>query len=164
MTRLERTDQLLLIAFLAVIAFPLLYAGRALDNNTLTSWQWVFRQGGVIEIFLLVAAVTIAALPLSGIGMEPRLHTGILFLAALLAVMPLWGAPELIVDTSRYIFRRSISNARDRFLHQGVGSGNSAWTDLPVVPFVYGVIFRYLGESRMVIQVFTTLLFASPSV
>jgi len=125
-TRLERTDQLLLIAFLAVIAFPLLYAGRALDNNTLTSWQWVFRQGGVIEIFLLVAAVTIAALPLSGIEMEPRLHTGILFLAALLAVMPLWSEPELILDASRYFSWRSIWNATALFPSSGSGAPGSA--------------------------------------
>ena len=161
MNRLERTDQLLLIAFVSAIAFPLLYAGRALDNNTLTSWQWVFRQGGVIEVFLLVAAVTIVSIPLSGIETEPRLHAGILFLAALLAVIPLWNEPEVILDASRYF-----SQAKHLELYGPVsfirewGSGISAWTDLPAIPFAYGVAFRYLGESRTVIQGITTLLFA----
>ena len=40
------------------------------------------------------------------------------------------------------------------------GKEIGAWTDLPVVPFFYGMIFRYLGEARIFIQVFTTLLFS----
>jgi len=159
--RLERADQLLLIAFLAVLTFPLLYAGRALDNNTLTSWQWVFRQGGVIEIILLVAAVTVVLIPLSRVEPDPRLHIGVLFLAAVLAVMPLWNEPEVILDASRYF-----SQAKYLALHgpwsflREWGGEIGVWTDLPVVPFVYGVAFRYLGESRAVIQSITTLLFA----
>ena len=161
MNRLERTDQLLLIAFVAVLAFPLLYASRALDNNALTSWQWVFRQGSVIEIFLLVAAVTIVSLPLSGIEPPLRLHTPILFLASLIAVIPLWNEPEVIVDASRYF-----SQAKHLALHgpwsflREWGGAIGAWTDLPAIPFAYGVAFRYLGESRTVIQGITTLLFA----
>ena len=160
MNRLERTDQLLLIAFAAVIAFPLLYAGRALDNNTLTSWQWVFRQGGVIQVFLLVAAVTIVSLPLSGIEPEPRLHTSILFLAAVLAVVPLWNEPEVIVDASRYFFQaKHLELYGPASFIREWGAGISAWTDLPAIPFAYGAAFRYLGESRTVIQCITTLLF-----
>jgi len=158
--RLERTDQLLLIAFLAVLAFPLLYACRALDNNTLTSWQWVFRQGGVIELFLLVAAVTLVSLPLSGIEPDPRLHTTILFLCSVFAVLPLWNEPEVIIDASRYF-----SQAKHLELHgpwaflREWGGAIGVWTDLPAIPFAYGVAFRYLGESRAVIQGVTTLLF-----
>lgn len=161
MNRLERTDQLLLIAFLTVLAFPLLYAGRALDNNTLTSWQWVFRQGGAIELFLLVAAVTIVSLLLSGVQPDPRLHAVMLFLAAVLAVMPLWNEPEVILDASRYF-----SQAKHLELYGPVsfirewGREISAWTDLPAIPFAYGAVFRYLGESRTVIQGLTTLLFS----
>ncbi|MEK6744668.1 MAG: glycosyltransferase family 39 protein [Nitrospirota bacterium] len=161
MNRLERTDQLLLIAFLAVLAFPLLYAVRVLDNNTLTSWQWVFRQGGVLELFLLVAAVTIVMFPLSGVAPDPRLHPAILFLAALLAVMPLWNEPEVILDASRYF-----SQAKYLALHgpwsflREWGGEIDVWTDLPAIPFVFGVAFRYLGESRTVIQGMTTLLFS----
>lgn len=161
MNRLERTDQLLIIAFLAVLAFPLLYAGRVLDNNTLTSWQWVFRQGGVLELFLLVAAVVIVMFPLSAVEPDPRLHTRILFLAALLAVVPLRNEPEVILDASRYF-----SQAKYLALHgpwsflREWGGAIDVWTDLPAVPFAYGVAFRYLGESRAVIQGITTLLFS----
>lgn len=35
-----------------------------------------------------------------------------------------------------------------------------AWTDQPAVPFLYGLIFRLLGESRTFIQAFTTVLFS----
>jgi len=159
--RLERADQLLLTAFLAVIAFPLLYASRALDNNTLTSWQWVFRQGGALEIFLLVAAATAMAYLLSRVEPGPRLHACILFLAAVLAVMPLWNEPEVILDASRYF-----SQAKHLELYGPAsfirewGREIGAWTDLPAIPFVYGVAFRYLGESRVVIQGITTLLFS----
>ncbi len=159
--RPDRTDQLLIVAFLSALAFPLLYASRSLDNNTLTSWQWVFRQGGAVEVFLLTAAATVIAYILSRIDPDPRWHPLLLFLAAVLSVVPLWDEPEVILDASRYF-----SQAKHLELHGpgsflGAWGGEiSAWTDLPVVPFVYGIAFRYLGEARAVVQGITTLLFA----
>ena len=35
-----------------------------------------------------------------------------------------------------------------------------AWTDMPLVPFLYGLIFKFFGESRLYIQIFTTFFFS----
>jgi hypothetical protein len=97
---------------------------------------------------------------LSGIEPDPRLHTTILFLCSVFAVLPLWNEPEVIIDASRYF-----SQAKHLELHgswaflREWGGAIGVWTDLPAVPFAYGVAFRYLGESRAVIQGITTLLF-----
>ncbi len=40
------------------------------------------------------------------------------------------------------------------------GSGLPAWTDMPLVPFLYGLVFTGFGEARLPIQFFTTSLFA----
>lgn len=40
------------------------------------------------------------------------------------------------------------------------GKNITVWTDLPVVPFIYGMIFKFFGESRLYIQIFTTFLFS----
>jgi 4-amino-4-deoxy-L-arabinose transferase-like glycosyltransferase len=35
-----------------------------------------------------------------------------------------------------------------------------AWTDMPLVPFLYGMVFALFGESRIFIQILTTTLFS----
>jgi len=39
-----------------------------------------------------------------------------------------------------------------------------AWTDMPLVPFLYGLVFRIFGENRIYIQILTTTLFALSAV
>jgi 4-amino-4-deoxy-L-arabinose transferase-like glycosyltransferase len=41
------------------------------------------------------------------------------------------------------------------------GGELSAWTDLPLVPFFFGLIFTGLGEARPFIQLFTTMFFSA---
>lgn len=161
MNRLERTDQLLLIAFLTVLAFPLLYAFRHFDDNTLTSWRWVFVETGMVRVFGLIALGVIAAFFLSRMTLPDRHQLPFLFCLSYLSVLPLWGAPESILDSARYVLQAK------QLEHYGIvsfftswGRETGAWTDLPVVPFFYGLIFRYLGETRLYLQIFTTTLFA----
>lgn len=160
MNRVERIDQLLIVSFLAVLAFPVLYACRSLDNNALTSWQWMFRQGGAVQFFLVVAATTILSLLLSKSEPDPRWHPIILFLGAAAAVAPLWSEPEVILDAARYFSQAKHLELHGiiPFLHEW-GREISVWTDLPAVSFAYGIVFRVLGETRIAIQCFTTLLF-----
>src|SRR5574341_279831 len=40
------------------------------------------------------------------------------------------------------------------------GKAIPAWTDLPLVPLLDGLVLRLSGESRTAVQAFTTLLFA----
>lgn len=41
-----------------------------------------------------------------------------------------------------------------------MGEDLRPWLDLPAVPFSYGLIFKFLGESRIFIQILTTLFFS----
>ena len=41
------------------------------------------------------------------------------------------------------------------------GNDIPAWTDMPLPPFIYGLIFQVFGESRLAIQIFTSLLFSA---
>ena len=161
MNRLEKIDLLLIIAFVAIIAFPILYVARSLDNNTLTSWQWIFRDRDMLELFLLLAAGVASSFFLSTLKPQERYYPVILFAVSFSAVLPLWNEPEVILDASRYFVQAKhleLYGIASFFREWGRGLG--AWTDLPVVPFLYGLIFRYLGESRTAVQLFTTALFS----
>jgi hypothetical protein len=69
--------------------------------------------------------------------------------------------PETIIDAARYF-----AQAKHLELY-GIGSffrewgaGLHAWTDMPLMSFLYGLIFRFIGENRLFIQIFTTSLFS----
>jgi len=159
--RLEKTDSILIVAFLMLALFPLRYAFRQFDDNTLTSWRWVFADTGMVRIFVLLAFGTIPAFILSRATLPDRHPIPFLFGLSFLAVVPFWGAPEPILDAARYVIQAQ------QLEHNGIaafftawGHETAAWTDLPVVPFFFGLIFRYLGETRLYLQIFTTTLFA----
>lgn len=161
MNRLDKTDFILLIFFATLIIFPLLYLFRALDDNTLTSWRWVFSGMRIELVFVMILGGLAVALPLSALPIPERRYPPVLFLLSFCAVIPLWGVPEVLIDTSRYFLQaKEVSVHGIGYFFREWGSGIGAWTDLPLVPFFYGLIFKYLGESRIYIQFFTTLLFS----
>jgi hypothetical protein len=160
-TQPDKTDATLLIAFAAILTVPLLSIGRALDNNALTNWNWIFPHAAIGHIFLFIALGIIASFVLSRTALFDRAPGLVLLLLAFLAVVPFWGGPEVIIDASRYFLQAKHLElyGPSSFLREW-GTSIGAWTDLPVVPFLYGLIFRYVGESRVFIQAFTTLLFS----
>lgn len=159
--RSDTTGAMLIVTFVALIVYPVLSIVRFLDNNTLTSWKWTVPQADTGGLFLL----TILALALSAVlSMKPlpkRSTPLVLVLFSFLAVLPLWTVPEVILDTSRYFLQAKhlgIYGIGSFFREWGHAIG--AWTDLPLIPFFYGLIFKYCGEVRLYIQLFTTLLFS----
>lgn len=90
----------------------------------------------------------------------PRNKPLFLGVVALLVGIALWGEPEIIMDTSRYFTQAKYLKIHgvEAFWRQW-GGEISAWTDLPLLPFFYGLILSGVGESRLYIQVFTTLIF-----
>lgn len=157
----RKAEQILLVSFCALIVIPLLYIGRVADDNALTSWRWVFPATGILQVFFTLVPALLCAYALSG----PRFASlrAYVFLPALscLAVLPLWQEPEAIIDASRYFVQAKYlgEHGAGYFLREWGGS-IPAWTDLPLVPFLYGLIFRWFGEERIYIQIFNTLLFA----
>ncbi len=151
----------LVVSLCALIILSLLYICRAADNNTFTSWQWVFSRTGILQVFFFLIPALFCAYALSRLQFSGR-HTGTcIFLASFAATIPLWQEPELIVDASRYFVQAKYLKEYGigYFLAQW-GNEVNAWTDLPLVPSLYGVIFAVLGESRTYIQLFTSTLFA----
>lgn len=160
-----RADYFLVAAFLLVLAMPVLFICRFLDDNTLTSWRWVFASPPVWKFLPLILTGMGAAFFIARIPIPERLQYPLLFLFSSLAVTPLWQEPEVIIDASRYIMqaKQLALSGPAGFLSEW-GREISAWTDMPVVPFSYGLIFFYLGESRLYIQAFNTLLFGATAV
>ena len=165
MISLERQDAALLILFLALIAYPLLYIGRGFDDNTLTRWGWVFASVSPAAVFLPLLPALAGALFLSRIEIDERREPVVLFLLSFLAALPAWGEPEVILDASRYFLQaKHLEQSGILSFFRDWGRTLFAWTDLPLLPFLYGLVFRVLGEHRVLIQLFTTGLFALSAV
>lgn len=147
--------------FSAALIFPILLTVRYWDDNTLTSWRWVYAGADLGRIYgAHLSGLALAALLACGSAGD-RWHYPLLFLGAFLAATGAWAEPEVIIDAARYFTQAKYHElyGAEVFFRQW-GRDLSAWTDLPIVPFIYGLIFRLFGEHRLGIQVFTTLLFA----
>lgn len=157
----RKTEQILLVSFCTLIVIPLLYIGRLADDNTLTSWKWVFPESGVLQVFFVLVLALPCAYALSGLRLAGRRAHAFLAALSVLAVLPLWQQPEAVIDASRYFVQaKNLSEHGTAYFLAEWGRAIPAWTDLPLVPFLYGLIFRWFGEERLYIQIFNTLLFA----
>lgn len=111
--------------------------------------------------FLLIIGL-IGAYGLSRILFPQRYTLLILFCLSFIIGAIFWREPELILDSSRYFTQaKHLEIYGVGFFFREWGEGIHAWTDLPLISFFYGLIFRFLGESRVYIQIFTTMLFSS---
>lgn len=151
----------ILVSMLALGAMAALFLFRAADDNRLTSWRWAFADADPVRLYALVAAGIAVAHLLARFPLPGRRPAAILFVASYAVAALFWRAPEVIVDSSRYF-----TQAKHLEVH-GIGYflaewGREipAWTDLPLVPLLYGLAFEVFGESRICIQAVTTLLFA----
>jgi len=151
----------LLIASGLILLPFLLFHFRAFDDNRLTSWQWTFAGLNMAWFPVRLGAGLAAAFLLSRLRLarrRPLLLLGSSFLAGAM----FWGEPEVIVDASRYFTqaKQLAANGPGYFFAQW-GKEIFAWTDLPLMPFCYGLVFKYFGESRIAIQILTTLIFSA---
>lgn len=154
--------ELLLVSLLALGVVAAQLALRALDDSRLTSWRWVFAGTDPLRLFALTVAAVAAAHLAVRWPLAARRPVPLLVALACAAAACFWRAPETIVDAARYF-----GEAKHLELG-GVGAYLSAWgralpawTDLPLVPGLYGVAFRAFGEHRVAVQVLGTLLFAA---
>lgn len=150
-----------LISLLTIVVFVLLFVFRSIDDNRLTNWQWVFDINNSPKIYLALLSATAASYFMSKISLPERYNAGFLFVFSFLVSVFFWKEPEVIVDSSRYFTQaKHLKIYGAGYFLQEWGRGISAWTDMPFVPFLYGLIFKFLGESRLYIQFFNTLLFS----
>ncbi|MBI4844384.1 MAG: glycosyltransferase family 39 protein [Nitrospirae bacterium] len=158
---LKKSDYIVLISILNILIFLFLYVFRHLDDNRLTSWSWVFKPEDVPLFFLILAGALLSAYPLSLFSIrieKPRL---LLFSASFIAAILFFSEPEVIVDASRYFIQAKHLEiyGMGHFVSEW-GKSIRAWTDLPLVPAIYGIIFRYFGESRLYVQILNAFLFS----
>jgi hypothetical protein len=157
-------DYLLIISLLALLVFLTQYTFRYLDDNRLTSWQWAFTDVYIARVSIFLVIGLFIAYLLSISSLFERRPVLSLFFTSYIVSLFLISEPEVIVDVSRYFTQAKYLELYGvgYFLKEW-GRGIDAWTDMPLVPFLYGLIFRFLGESRLFIQ-FLTISFFSMTV
>jgi hypothetical protein len=157
---LQPLEQSLLAAFISLLVVPLLYLLRSVDNNTLTSWQWTMADGTFGRLYPFIIPAILFSFALAPfLALEKYGKPVLLFLVAL-TLVPLWQAPEMLLDTGRYFLQGKFlatQGLKDYWLEWGHGIWN--WTDLPLSSFTYGLLMKLFGEHRAVLQLFNTLLF-----
>ena len=153
------------VSLLTVAALFTLYVARSLDDNRLTSWRWAFAAEDALPWALLLAFAVLFAHVAGFAGSRLRRPALALFASAFAATALLWPEPEVIVDAARYFTQAKQAEAYGAaYFLRAWGGEIPAWTDLPLVPLLYGAIFSVLGEERVYIQAFTSLLFAGTAV
>jgi hypothetical protein len=158
---LEKKWHVFSISLCTLFAFLLLYIFRDVDDNRLTSWKWVFSDVEIIWFVFLIAAGTIFTYALLNSPVTRQMPSVFLFLSSFAISAVFWKTPEVIVDTSRYFTQaKHLEIYGIRHFISEWGKDISVWTDLPLVPFLYGLIFKLFGEARAFIQVFTTFVFS----
>ncbi|MDI6716356.1 MAG: glycosyltransferase family 39 protein [Actinomycetota bacterium] len=151
-----------LVSLLTIAVYLALVVFRRFDDNRLTSWQWVFDSINPHKILLLIILGVIIAYVLSRTSFPKRYPLPFLFTLSSTVSILFWQEPELIVDASRYFTQaKHLELYGIAYFIKEWGRNIIAWTDLPLVPFIFGLIFKFFGESRLYIQAFTTLLFSS---
>ena len=151
----------LLVSLLTLTVFAALFVFRFLDDNRLTSWHWAFDQSDIRILVLALSAGLAGAYAASGVSVPVRAQGPMLFVSALAATALFWQVPEVIVDAGRYFTQaKYLELYGPGFFVREWGREIGAWTDLPLLPFLHGVVFTLFGETRMAIQAFTGLLFA----
>ena len=161
LSSLEKKDYFLLISLSAFLIPLLLFVFRYQDDNRLTSWMWAFAGVDTSNFFLILIPGIIAAYALSKFSLPEQNPVIFLFIASFIAGFLFWKEPEVIVDASRYFTQaKHLKEYGIRYFAGEWGRGVGAWTDLPLVPFLYGLIFKFFGESRLCIQIFTTSIFS----
>ncbi len=158
---LNKIGYVLIISLLTLSVFLTLFIFRSLDDNRLTSWQWTFTDVDIARIFFILILGIIIAYALSKVSFPECNPVIFLFLSSFVISVLFWKEPEVIIDASRYFTQaKHLKVYGIKYFIGEWGRNINAWTDLPLVPFLYGLIFKFFGESRTYIQIFTTSLFS----
>lgn len=149
------------VFFLTIIVFLILFIFRSADDNRLTSWQWTFSDVDMFRIVLFLLAGGGIAYVLAKVQFPEERPALFLFLTSFAVSMVFWREPEVIVDASRYFTQaKHLELYGISYFMKEWGRGIHAWTDLPLVPFLYGLVFKFFGETRIYIQILTSMFFS----
>ncbi len=157
----KKNDYVLIFSLLALLIYIVLFVSRSLDDNRLTSWHWAFTDTNAARVFFILIPGLIAAYIFSRVKLIERYPAACLFASSYIIAALFWREPEVIMDASRYFTQaKHLEIYGIGYFFREWGRDIMAWTDMPLVPFLYGLIFKFFGESRLYIQIFTTFLFS----
>ena len=146
-----------------LISYAIIYRLRSFDTNIFFNWGDIFNGVDTAGLFLLLILSIALSYILSNTRFElnHRLTPLLIFQAAFLLGAIFWSVPETNPDMGRYFFEAKYLEAYgiQTFINDW-GTKLDVLSDFPAVPFIYGLIFRFIGESKVYIQIFTTALFA----
>ncbi len=155
-------------ALLTLLLTATLFFLRRYDDNSLANWNVIFLTvGKPARFFMLLSAALLFAslISFSRISLPGRTRPLFLFTASAATAALCWSIPEVNIDASRYFEQAKYLELYGiNFFFKEWGREIAAWTDLPAIPFLYGLIFRLFGEARIFIQIFTALLFGMTTV
>jgi len=149
---------------LILVSYLLLFRFSYLDDNLFFKWSEIFKNVDTAEIFLLLTLAIALSYVLSNTKFkinDGRSKPLLIFLCAFLLGAIFWSVPETNPDMGRYFFEAKYLEVYGihTFIHDW-GTKLDVLSDFPAVPFIYGLIFKLVGESKFYIQIFTTALFA----
>jgi hypothetical protein len=151
-----------LLVFTLSLAAPLvLYLTRHLDDNKLTSWNWAFNAVNLSRFLVVLITVLLFAWLLSRFSFYERGKPFVLFVTSFVVASSFWSEPEVIVDATRYFTQaKHLKIYGINYFAEQWGKSIFAWTDLPLVPFLYGLVFKFFGEHRILIQALNTIFYS----
>ncbi len=156
----KNTDLQLAIFIISLVTPLVLYLSRHIDDNRLTSWQWTFADISPLFFLVVLAFVLLMAWVVSGLSLRKH-RVLFLFIVSFVSASLFWGEPEAIVDASRYFTQaKQLKVYGVGYFIQEWSKEVFAWTDLPLIPLMYGLVFKFFGEQRIFVQIVTTLSFS----
>ncbi|WP_455198581.1 ArnT family glycosyltransferase, partial [Kaarinaea lacus] len=157
-----RQPELVLVFIISLCTFFGLLSLRFYDDNKLTSWHWLFNQADLLMVSSYLVAGLLAALLFINRTFSRHQALSLLLLLSFALSMSHWGNPEVIVDAGRYFSQAKYLEIYGLgYFFEQWGRGIMAWTDMPLLPLVYGLVFKIAGESRLGIQLVNTALFTA---
>jgi hypothetical protein len=158
---LRKNSYVVIFSVLTLLTFIVLYYSRSLDDNRLTNWQWAFDVVDPLRVFFILVIGLLFAYIISKTSFIDRYPIAWLFLSSYIITSLIWREPEVIIDSSRYFTQaKHLEVYGIGYFFREWGRDIVAWTDMPLIPFIYGIIFKFFGEGRIPIQIFTTFLFS----
>jgi hypothetical protein len=151
-----------LLIFILSLATPLvLYFTRSFDDNRLTSWKWVFSTPDHSRFIVVLIVVLCFAWFASRFSFYEKGKPFVLFVTSFAMASLFWSEPEVIVDSARYFTQaKHLKVYGVGYFAEQWGKSIFAWTDLPLVPFLYGLVFKFFGEHRVLIQALNTVFYS----
>jgi len=153
--------QHLLVFTLSLVTPLVLYLSRHLDDNRLTSWNWIFNVVSLSRFCVVLIAVLLLAWLLSRVSFYEKGKPFVLFVTSFILASSFWSEPEVIVDAARYFTQaKHLKVYGLGYFAEQWGKSIFAWTDLPLVPFLYGLVFKFFGEHRVLVQALNTIFYS----